>query len=126
MNIIDTKRAKVFNFKASVANLKTIIDHDNYASVRLGADDYSTTLYNNLLEIINYGNKKHTTHCIFAYGYGSWTSEQIATCRATGAIMGVSSINNNTQLQAMTEDVDIIFTEQGFNATKQITLNALA
>ena len=125
LDIIDAKRAKIFNYKASVANLKTIIDHDNYASVRLGADDYSAGLLAELNDIINYGNKLHTTHCIFAYGYGTWTAAQIATCRAAGAIMGVSSINNNTQLTGMTEDVDIIFTEEGFNATKQITINAI-
>ena len=124
--IIDAKRAKVFNYKASVANLKTIIDHDPYASVRLGADDYSDTLRNNLITLLAYGEQKHQVHCVFAYGYGSWTSEQIAACRATGAIMGVSSINNNTQLQALTEDVDIIFTENGFNATMYKTINAMA
>ena len=124
--IIDSKRVKVFNYKASVANLKTIIDHDPYASVRLGADDYSDTLKNNLIALLAYGEQKHQVHCIFAYGYGSWTSEQIAACRATGAIMGVSSINNNTQLQALTEDVDIIFTEHGFNATMYKTINAMA
>lgn len=120
LDLIDSKRCKVFNYKASVANLKVIIDHDNYASVRLGADEYSTTLYNNLVEILNYGNKKHQTHCIFSYGYGAWTSEQIQTCREAGAIMGVTSINSLTQLRGMTEDVDIIFTEYGFNATKYI------
>ena len=124
--IIDSKRVKIFNYKASVANLKTIIDHDPYASVRLGADDYSDTLKNNLIALLGYGNQTHQVHCVFAYGYGSWTSEQIAACRATGAIMGVSSINNNTQLQALTEDVDIIFTEHGFNATMQQTINAMA
>ena len=124
--IIDSKRAKVFNYKASVANLKTIIDHDPYASVRLGADDYSDALRNNLITLLAYGEQKHQVHCVFAYGYGSWTSEQIAACRATGAIMGVSSINSNERLLALTEDVDIIFTENGFNATMYKTINAMA
>lgn len=124
--MIDAKRVKVFNYKASVANLKTIIDHDPYASVRLGADDYSVTLKNNLIDLIAYGSGTHTVHFIFAMGYGTWTSEQIAECKATGAIPGVSSINDNTRLLALTEDVDIIFTEYGFNATMYQTINAMA
>ena len=123
--LIDEKRVKVFNYKASVANLKTIIDHDPYASVRLGADDYSVTLKNNLIDLIAYGSGTQTVHFIFAMGYGTWTSEQIAECKATGAIPGVSSINDNTRLLALTEDVDIIFTEYGFNATMQQTINSM-
>mgnify|MGYP003290445494 CR=1 FL=1 len=123
--MIDAKRVKVFNYKASVANLKTIIDHDPHASVRLGADDYSVTLKNNLIDLIAYGSGTHTVHFIFAMGYGTWTSEQIAECKATGAIPGVSSINDNTRLLALTEDVDIIFTEYGFNATMQQTINSI-
>ena len=122
--IIDAKRAKVFNYKASVANLKTIIDHDPYASVRLGADNYSDSLLSNIQEIVNYGEKKHTTHCIYSR-YGSWTDEQINTCRNAGAIIGVSSINGNTVLKAMTQDVDIIFTESGFNAPMYYTINEM-
>ena len=124
LTIIDAKRAKVFNYKASVENLKTIIDHDQYASVRLGADNYSETLYNNLVDILNYGNKTHVTHCVYST-YGAWTAANIQKCRDAGAIIGVSSINSNENLKALTEDVDIIFTESGFNATMYKTINII-
>jgi len=122
--MIDAKRVKVFNYKASVENLKTIIDHDPYASVRLGQDNYSSAFLANLTEIVNYGEKKHTTHFIYAT-YGTWTAEDIAACKATGAIVGVSEINSNEALKALTEDVDIIFTGYGFNATMYKTINAM-
>ena len=123
LDLIDFKGVKVFNYKASIDNLKIIIDHDPYASVRIGSYNYTEKLYNELVEIINYGEKKHKTHCIFTFGFGNWSSEQIAKCREAGAIMGVSSINNPTRFSRFCEDceeVDIIFTEEGYNVSAVI------